>query len=164
MQKRAARNISLSKYNSHTEPLFKRFRILKFEDLYKVNCATFMFNLAMGTHPPTICELVRKSANFNRNLEFFVEKLPYSYLQKQAPHTMVLNWNNLNIAHRNWLKEDNRPVNKNINARPTGVQSGQNIKLNNFRLNGFKNELIQSCIDHYSEAITCQNTFCNDCS
>ena len=52
MQKRAVRNISLSKYNSHTEPLFKKFRILKFEDLYKVNCATFMFNLSMGTHPP----------------------------------------------------------------------------------------------------------------
>ena len=46
MQKQAVRNIVNSKYNSHTDPLFKSLEILKFSDLIEYNSATFIFNLA----------------------------------------------------------------------------------------------------------------------
>ena len=35
LQKRAIRAINKAKYNSHTEPLFKRSKILKLNDLYE---------------------------------------------------------------------------------------------------------------------------------
>ena len=38
LQKRAIRIISRSKYNSHTEPLFKALCLLKLEDIYQMNC------------------------------------------------------------------------------------------------------------------------------
>ena len=37
LQKRAVRIISCSKYNSHTDPLFKNFNLLKLKDLFELN-------------------------------------------------------------------------------------------------------------------------------
>ena len=41
-QKNAIRLISNDQYNSHTEPLFKKLEILRFEDLYKTAQIEFM--------------------------------------------------------------------------------------------------------------------------
>ena len=162
MQKKAARNISLGKYNSHTDPLFRKYKILKFEDLYQINCGVFMFNLSMGTHPSTISELVTKSANFDRNLEYIVTNLRYAYLKKQAPHSLVLVWNSLNIALRNWLKENHKQRAKNITANP--ISRGLNYKLNEFRLKGFKSTLQDTLVLRYSSNVNCSNSYCNDCN
>ena len=37
MQKRAVCIISLSKYNSHTNPLFKKLNLLKLKDIFELN-------------------------------------------------------------------------------------------------------------------------------
>jgi len=44
MQKRAIRIINNAPYNGHTEPLFKKSRILKLYDLYEYQCIMFMFD------------------------------------------------------------------------------------------------------------------------
>ena len=36
LQKRAIRNVVGAKYNSHTEPIFKKLSLLKFSDIYKI--------------------------------------------------------------------------------------------------------------------------------
>ena len=41
-QKKCIRNINKSKYNSHTGPIFKKLKILKFNDLFDLNCKLFM--------------------------------------------------------------------------------------------------------------------------
>ena len=38
IQKRAVRIISKSKYNAHTDPLFKKLGILKAQDIFTLNC------------------------------------------------------------------------------------------------------------------------------
>jgi hypothetical protein len=43
LQKKIMRIISKSKYNAHTEPIFKEFGILKFEDIIKYESAKFYF-------------------------------------------------------------------------------------------------------------------------
>ena len=43
LQKRAMRIISLSKYNSHTDPIFKKLNILKLEDIFKLSLLKFQF-------------------------------------------------------------------------------------------------------------------------
>ncbi len=44
LQKRAIRTITKSKYNSHTDPLFKKNNILKVKDLYEYQSLIFMYD------------------------------------------------------------------------------------------------------------------------
>ena len=51
LQKKAIRIINTSKYNAHTEPLFKRSKILKFTDLFKLKALQFFFKYKSGSIP-----------------------------------------------------------------------------------------------------------------
>ena len=42
LHKKGIRHVCNSKYNSHTEPLFKKERILQLDDLYKLQCSKIM--------------------------------------------------------------------------------------------------------------------------
>ena len=78
---------------------------------------------------------------------------------------LVKLWNNLNIAHRNWVKE--LPVNNNknkVNALPANIPNCNNKVLNNYRLNGFKKSLIDTYIAGYRKEVGCSNKFCRDCT
>ena len=83
-----------------TDPLFRKYKILKFRDLNSNAAGTFMFNLAMGLHPPQICDLFTKNENFDRNLNFKLNKLPFVYLEKLVPHSLAKSLNSLNIAQK----------------------------------------------------------------
>ena len=43
MHKKGIRHVCNSKYNAHTEPLFKKNRILQINDLFKLQCAKIMY-------------------------------------------------------------------------------------------------------------------------
>ena len=43
LQKWAVRSITCSKYNAHTDPLFIKLKILKVDDIYKLNLLKFAF-------------------------------------------------------------------------------------------------------------------------
>ena len=43
MQKRLIRTITCSKYNAHTEPLFKSLRLLTIDDMLKLNALKFYY-------------------------------------------------------------------------------------------------------------------------
>ena len=43
LQKKAIRIISNSRYNAHTDPLFKRLQILKLDDIFKIQCIKFYY-------------------------------------------------------------------------------------------------------------------------
>ena len=51
LQKRAVRVITRSKYNAHTEPLFKNLNLLKLDDLFKMNMLKLYYKLKNGTLP-----------------------------------------------------------------------------------------------------------------
>ena len=51
LQKKAVRIISNSKYNAHTDPLFKKFNVLKVTDLCALQELKFAFKLENGTLP-----------------------------------------------------------------------------------------------------------------
>ena len=44
LQKRAIRVINNKRYNSHTDPLFKKTKILQIEDLFQYQAALFMYD------------------------------------------------------------------------------------------------------------------------
>ena len=45
IQKKVLRIITCSRYNSHTEPLFKALKLLKLEDMLRLNTLNFCFKL-----------------------------------------------------------------------------------------------------------------------
>ena len=51
LQKRAIRIITQSKYNSHTEPLFKRMNLLKLSDIFKSKVLRFFHRFKQNTLP-----------------------------------------------------------------------------------------------------------------
>ena len=51
LQKWAIRTISNSKYNAHTEPLFKKYGLLKLTDIYQLVALKFQFKYQNDTLP-----------------------------------------------------------------------------------------------------------------
>ncbi len=51
MQKRAIRYIHKASYNSHTEPIFQKYNILKLHDLYEYETLLFMYGFANANLP-----------------------------------------------------------------------------------------------------------------
>ena len=51
LQKRAIRLITGSKHNSHTEPLFKKLKLLKLDDIFDVSVLKFYYKLCKNTLP-----------------------------------------------------------------------------------------------------------------
>ena len=58
MQKKAIRIIAGAKYNEHTDPLFKRFNILKLSDIYEIKISKYMFALNKGTLPKPLINTI----------------------------------------------------------------------------------------------------------
>ena len=51
LQKKAIRIICNGTYNSHTDPFFKRLKLLKIDDIFKLQCLTFFFKYEKKTVP-----------------------------------------------------------------------------------------------------------------
>ena len=51
LQKRAIRIITCSKYNAHTDPLFKKMNLLKISDLYNISLLKFFHKLRNNKLP-----------------------------------------------------------------------------------------------------------------
>lgn len=118
----------------------------------KEGCYTFatsllMFQVALGTHPSTILDLFKKSATFDRNLEFILTRNG-NYLLKSITNYFILIWNNLALAFRGWLKEnfEGKNQNKSVFTKPSTIVGNLSHKL----------------ID-YSSMVTCKNMYCTDC-
>ncbi len=68
LQKKAVRYIENSSYNSPTGPLFKKYKILKFEDLIKLEVQKFGYNFVNKNLPKPILQLFNEnSATHNYN-------------------------------------------------------------------------------------------------
>ena len=56
-----------AKYNSHTEPLFKQWNILKLEDLHEYQSSLFMYDFANNTLPHSFDNTLK----YNREIQEF---------------------------------------------------------------------------------------------
>ena len=55
LQKRIIRTIACSKYNVHTDPLFKRVNVLKISDVFKLNALKFYYKYTNNELPSYFC-------------------------------------------------------------------------------------------------------------
>ena len=79
LQKKAIRIITKSPYLAHTEPLFKKEKLLKIEDIFKISCLKFYYRLVNNMLPKNLKKLftfvnrlsLRHENNINFNLVHF---------------------------------------------------------------------------------------------
>jgi hypothetical protein len=63
LQKKAVRIIAGAKYNEHTDPLFKRLKILKLNDIYEVKISKYMFEFNKCTLPSPLINTITLNSN-----------------------------------------------------------------------------------------------------
>ena len=86
LQKRATRVITCSKFNAHTEPLFKSLKRLKLEDLLSLNVLKLYYKLYHGDHPVYITNLfARIVPGFTHDYDL----RPSGILKTPTVHTCV---------------------------------------------------------------------------
>ena len=141
LQKWAIRTITNSKYNSHTEPLFKQLRLLKISDLYYISALKFHFKFQRSMLP-----------NYFRNIFSF----------NQSTHNY--NTRNRNVTHISQANTASASMSIRYNI-PKIIQEVPNCildKVATHSINGFclyaKNYIISS----YS--MDCSKDNCYICS
>ena len=65
LQKRAIRIITLSKYNAHTEPLFKDVRLLQLEHIFKLACLKFYYKLHKNQLPCNFSGMLTRNSEIH---------------------------------------------------------------------------------------------------
>ena len=84
LQKWAIRTINNSKYNSHTEPLFKKNNLLKLSDIYYLNALKFYFKYKRDMLPSYFKDIFQTSlpvADLNtRNRKYVILNQPNTVL------------------------------------------------------------------------------------
>ena len=128
IQKRAVRYISNSKITAHSDPLFAKYKILKFHDLVEINQAVFMYKYVNDKLPPSFNNHFTKLNNFDRSLAFRVEIIKNSKLKNLPSYSFPKMWNDIPLETKR-------------------IQS----------LNMFKKALKNSLLDKYNMKCTASN-------
>ena len=144
LQKRAIRIVHGSKYNSHTEPLFKELKILPLESLIKFFSLQFMQHYIQGFLPVSFNNIwltneERRAEDHHRILrnknELFV---PYVRLSSLLKHPLI-------YLPTTWLDFTN-----------------ENIKILRNKIE-FKAELKKFLLSELSSIISCDRLLCPTC-
>ena len=141
LQKRALRAINNAKYNSHTEPLFRKSRILKLEDLYQLEVMLFMHDYANNKLPSSF------SGTFKLNSE-----IQNTHATRQS--------NMYYLVRTNSLAVDRLPLFK-FPLQWNHWQSKLKAELSRPCL---KKTMKALFFDSYSQQIGCSNPSCPDCN
>ena len=134
------RNIGGKDFRSHTEPLFKKYDILKFGDLLSYNQCTFMHKLLNEKQSDSFHNFFKKPANFNgdtnrRAFCYYLDKLKNVSLSKFPSASLPRAWNDLD----------------------------QNTKILESH-SKFKKTVYENLIDKYASHIHCHSPSCPDFS
>ena len=155
LQKKAVRHVVSRGYNAHTDPIFKKHNLYKFEDLYKNSLSIFMFNLSRGLQPSSIGSIFTSMGKDNRSNNYILQKCKFAYMKNQVPYTLINNWLQVHPADKNLMYsvETGSKI-----LKSTSVPSTKKACLENF-----KKSLLQQVMATYSSAVTCKNKRCSDC-
>ena len=140
LQKKCVRNVANTGPKSHTDPIFAKFSILKFNDLFKHNVYSFLH-------------------------KFHFKKLPMSFngffqLQRDTEQRQVRE------NHDNYVVS--LPLNKNVSRFPRPIFAPiWNGLSDTIKATGshsvFKRQCKEALIDGYETTVDCENLTCEYC-
>ena len=131
LQKKAIRIITNSKYNAHTEAIFKELNLLKLTDLFKLNKLKFLYKLQNKSLPEYFCEHFK--ITLNRDVH------EYNTRRKNNAHVIR---KNREIAKKS-LRNDLANL---FNITPHNIKD----KINTHCLTGFTIYIRNILLDQYS--------------
>ena len=100
LQKRAIRVISNSKYNSHTEPLFKKLKLLKLTDIFNCQQIKFYHKYLNNKLPEYFTDIFTRLNNSTQNYStrnrdnISFEKVKHEYAKKRIRYCIPNTLNN----------------------------------------------------------------------
>lgn len=127
----------MSKYNAHTNPLFKKYNILKLQDMYHLNCCKIFYRSKIHQLPqyyldkmPTVASVNPYSRRQSNNI--YISLINHSIQKQQLNYKIGNEWNKLS----------------------------ENLKnINNLSLKSFTKKVKKHCIQSYNHACTIRNCF-----
>ena len=96
IQKRAIRAVTNTKYNAHTDPLFKELNVLKATDIYKLEALKFVKKCELNLAPQIIKQLFAKTGENLRSGKCFGLKKERS----EILNNIVRSWNSRLAANK----------------------------------------------------------------
>ena len=96
LQKKCIRNVCGTGYLSHTDPLFEKMKILKVEDLFIFNAATFVFKLNNELLPVSFENYLVPLSAPNRTNSYILNTANFVNLKQFPPFYLPIIWNKLN--------------------------------------------------------------------
>ena len=84
-----------SKYNAHTDPIFIKLGLHKFNDLLNINQACFVHKFAYDKLPSSFNDFFEKLPSFERNLSLRLPKISNNQLKIFPSYYLPLLWNSL---------------------------------------------------------------------
>ena len=143
LQKRAIRAINKANYNSHTEPLFKRSKILKLNDLYQLKVILFV-NDFIANKLPNECHLIT-SSHLTMNVQILETRVNQIYFIKKGAVPIFFE----NMPLYNFPK---------IWNKWSYVFSDQRISRSHLKYSMMASQFLK-----YAPVVTCSNKHCKDC-
>ena len=134
LQKKCVRNVAGKQFRSHTEPIFSSLKILKFTDLFKFNCSTFMHKLVLGKQPDSFQTMFTPLDGANRTKKFLTSISKNNFISQFPTIFLPKIWN------ANSLELKNIPKHK-----------------------SFKTDLQNFFISQYNTHVNCHDPMCPDC-
>lgn len=100
LQKKSLRAISNSKYNCHTNPLFKRYNVIKLEDIFKLNCCKLSYRQKLNILPSYHNSKITFNKNTNRyntrqNHDIYIKRISINLQKQMLNYKIGTAWNNL---------------------------------------------------------------------
>ncbi len=90
----------MSKYNAHTEPIFKKLQFLKLNNIFKLQQLKFYYKLIKGDLPKHFQQF-SYIHNFDIHHHYtretssiFIPRVNHAYAQKHIRHNLILTINN----------------------------------------------------------------------
>ena len=141
LQKKAVRLISLGKFNSHTDPFFKKLHLLKIKDIHKLQELKFYYKLKNNQLPSYFYTM---SSNASSNIHPYPTRHKHKLLLPKANHEFSKKCVRYSVIH-------------------TALESPNYItdKIKTHSLHGFSTYLKKQIIDQYE--ITCNINNCYVC-
>ena len=89
------RCISNSRYNSHTEPLFGKLKLLKLSDIFDLTTATVMYKYRNGKLPRSFDNMFEELGLGNRTMSYRIDRIKNKSLDSFPKVVLPRNWNSL---------------------------------------------------------------------
>ena len=143
LQKKAIRVIAKQKYNAHTDPLFKKYKLLKIEDIFKTQSLKFLHKQKKGKAPKyfdTIFDTSQNNLTHNHNTRHRNSQQPVITNRETTKNTIRYSIPKLFSNLNNDLRE----------------------KITSLSLEGFKGNLKKTYLEKYQSQ--CTKPRCYVCS